>query len=36
MNGRNGEKSRAAGHGRLGEVANGSFGAVQFAEPRYG
>jgi hypothetical protein len=30
MNGRNGAKNPAAGHGRLGEFANGSFGAAKF------
>jgi len=28
--------SRMSRHGRLGEVANGRFGAVQFAEPGFG
>ena len=36
MNDRNVEKSRVTGHGRLGEFANGSFGAVQFAETGFG
>ena len=36
MNGRNGEKSRAAGHGRLGEVASDCFGEFKFKNLEFG
>ena len=36
MNGRIGAKNPAAGHGRQGEFANGSFLAVQFEIPGFG